>query len=171
MQNLYGLIANSHTLYIIKNVIKFHYHKHFTTMHWHLIKYKVANYLSFIKDHVSINKVHKYISKYIDPYTKCGWSCHWSVYNINVSVNNAVYAISRMSLDAFYDNYTILKCWWMIKMQPLCCTRWIRCDLHKQKRKTQSWTTKFIWFFVSKIELLKCIMIFFLMKIYNIKLP
>ena len=45
----------------------------------------------YIKDHVSIDKVLKYISKYIDPYTKCGWSCHL-----------------KMSHDASYDNYTIL---------------------------------------------------------------
>ena len=49
----------------------------------------------YIKDHVSIDKVLKYISKYIDPYTKCGWSCHQNVYNINVSVYNVAYAISK----------------------------------------------------------------------------
>ena len=49
----------------------------------------------YIKDHVSIDKVLKYISKYIDPYTKCGWSCHQNVYNINVSIYNVAYAISK----------------------------------------------------------------------------
>ena len=49
----------------------------------------------YIKVHLSIDKLHKYISKQIDPYTKCGWSCHWNVYNINVSVNNVAYAISK----------------------------------------------------------------------------
>ena len=49
----------------------------------------------YIKVHVSIDKLHKYISKYIDPYTKCGWSCHQNVYNINVSVYNVAYAISK----------------------------------------------------------------------------
>ena len=49
----------------------------------------------YIKIHVSIDKLHKYISKYIDPCTKCGWSCHGNVYKINVSVNNVAYAISK----------------------------------------------------------------------------
>ena len=56
---------------------------------------QITHIYIYIKDHVSIEKVHKYISKYIDPYTKCGWSCHQNVYNINVSIYNVAYAISK----------------------------------------------------------------------------
>ena len=34
--------------YTIKNVIKFHYHKHFTRMHLYLITLKAPNYLSLV---------------------------------------------------------------------------------------------------------------------------
>ena len=60
----------------------------------------------YIKDHVSIDKLLKYISKYIDPYTKCGSSCHQNMYNINVSVYNVAYAISKCPM--MHPTITIL---------------------------------------------------------------
>ena len=72
----------------------------------------------YIKYHVSIDKVLKYISKYIDPYTKCGWSCHQNVYNINVSVYNVAYAISKYLM--MHPTTTILS---------YVVARWSKCSL------------------------------------------